>query len=58
MTCVTRAPQSLDEWLSLVNNCAVAAGGADWPAHAIAGAQVLALVVLVLSLGVAVAWRR
>jgi hypothetical protein len=48
MTCIPRAPQSPDELLALVNACATAAGGPDWPATALLGA-VTAVVLFVLA---------
>ena len=57
MTCVGRAPNSIDEWTAIIERCATAAGGANWAQQAILGAQALALLVVVV-LVVAVLIRR
>ena len=43
MTCIPRAPATLDEWLSLIDNCATSAGGEGWVSTAILGAQAAVL---------------
>ena len=57
MSCVGRAPNSIDEWTAIIERCASAAGGANWASQAILGAQALALLVVVV-LVVAVLIRR
>jgi hypothetical protein len=56
MTCVAPAPQSLDAMLSLIERCAIAAGGPGWLSLAILGAQTALLLFVVVALvGAAVA---
>jgi len=43
MTCIARPPVTLDEWLAVIDNCAVAYGGAAWPQLALTGLLALAL---------------
>ena len=44
MTCTTTAPATPEEWLGLIDRCATAAGGSDWPRLAVTGAAALALI--------------
>ena len=37
MTCDATAPATLDDFLRLIDRCATAAGGADWPRLALTG---------------------
>jgi hypothetical protein len=48
VTCITAAPQSLDEWLSAVNACATSFGGPGWASLALTGAAT-AVVLFVLA---------
>jgi len=43
MTCISRPPVTLDEWLAVIDNCATAYGGAAWPQLALVGLLTLAL---------------
>jgi hypothetical protein len=59
VTCTfAKPPTNSDDWLALVNTCATAAGGPDWAATAILGAQALALLVLAVALVGVVVWKR
>ena len=49
MTCVGRAPATLDEWLSLIDTCATAAGGSDWVSDAMVGLAVVLMAALLLT---------
>ena len=42
-SCIARPPVTLDEWLAVIDNCAVQAGGAAWPQLALTGLLALAL---------------
>jgi hypothetical protein len=48
MTCIERAPVSLDEWVELVKRCAEAAGGPGWETAALTGAAVVVVIAIVL----------
>ena len=50
MTCIPRTPATIDEWLAIVNDCATAAGGADWAGKAILGAETVVVVFLAAAL--------
>ena len=50
MTCVGPAPATLDDFLSLIDRCAQAAGGPDWPSRAILGAETVVIVFLLAAL--------
>ena len=50
MTCIGSAPATLDDFLSLISDCAQAAGGADWIGRAILGAETVAVVFLLAAL--------
>lgn len=44
MTCLgAKLPLNFDAWLSLVNDCATAAGGPGWPSLALTGLAAVAL---------------
>ena len=50
MTCVGRAPNSIDEWTAIIERCATAAGGANWQTLALTGLLTLALLGLAVLL--------
>jgi hypothetical protein len=58
VTCLTQPPATLDAFWAAIDRCATAAGGPDWAATAILGAQALALLVLAVALVGVVVGRR
>jgi hypothetical protein len=42
-SCISRAPATINEWLSLVDHCATSVGGEGWVGTAILGAQAAVL---------------
>jgi hypothetical protein len=57
VTCTANPPTTLDGLLGMIDRCAVAYGGADWPSLALTGLGTVVVIVFALLLVGAVALR-